>query len=72
MIVGAILVAQFADIGGLVVAWPEYAVPRFWLVGTVWGWLYWRHGFVSALAGHGLCHLLLDPVLRAALLATVP
>jgi hypothetical protein len=35
----------------------------------VWGWLYWRHGFVSALLGHGLCHLLLDPALRAALLA---
>ncbi len=69
-IVGAILVAQFVNVGGLVLIWPEYAIPRFWLVGAVWGWLYLRHGFVAALAGHGLCHLLLDPALSLALLAT--
>jgi hypothetical protein len=68
-VVFAIVAAQFFNVGELVLADPLYATPRYWLVGCVWGWLYWRHGFVSALLGHGLCHLLLDPALRAALLA---
>lgn len=46
---------------------PLYATLRYWLVGAVWGWLYWRHGFLAALAGHGLSHLLLDPLLLRAL-----
>lgn len=50
--------------------YPLYGALRFWLVGCVWGLLYWRHGFLSALAGHGLVHLLLDPALRALLLLT--
>lgn len=65
----AIVAAQFFNVGELVLADPLYATLRYWLVGCVWGWLYWRHGFVSALLGHGLCHLLLDPALRTALLA---
>lgn len=65
-----IVAAQFMNVGELVLADPLLASLRYWLVGCVWGWLYWRHGFVSALFGHGLCHLLLDPALRAALLAS--
>ncbi len=59
----AILAVQFVNVGAIVLAEPLYGTLRFWLVGSVWGWLYWRHGALAALAGHGACHLLLDPVL---------
>lgn len=62
-----ILLAQFINVGALVVADPLYATLRYWLVGSVWGWLYWRHGWLSALAGHSICHLVLDPLLLIAL-----
>jgi hypothetical protein len=62
-----ILLAQFANVGGLVLAYPLYASLRYLVVGSVWGWLYWRHGWISALIGHAACHLLLDPVLLYAL-----
>lgn len=61
--VAVIVLAQLANVGTLVLAYPVYGALRLWLVGCVWGWLYWRHGFASALAGHGLSHLLLDPLL---------
>lgn len=61
--VAAVVLTQLANVGLLVLAYPVYGALRFWLVGCVWGWLYWRHGFASALAGHGLSHLLLDPLL---------
>ncbi len=66
-IVAAIVIAQFVNVGGIVLAAPLYGALRFWLVGCVWGWLYWRHGWLAALAGHGACHLLLDPVLLVVL-----
>ncbi|WP_395334930.1 hypothetical protein WBP06_24695 [Novosphingobium sp. BL-8H] len=50
--------------------YPVYGTLRYWLVGCVWGLLYWRHGFLAALAGHGAVHLLLDPALREMLLLT--
>ena len=60
----AIIVAvQFANVWGVVIALPLYGALRFWAVGCVWGWLYWRHGWLTALAGHSAVHLLLDPVL---------
>lgn len=65
--VAIIVVAQFASVFSLVLADPLYASLRFWAVGTVWGWLYWRHGWIAALAGHGTVHLALDPALFLAL-----
>lgn len=65
--IAIIAAAQFANIGDFVLADPLYAIPRYWLVGCAWGWLYWRHGWVAALAGHSLTHLLLDPALFWAL-----
>jgi hypothetical protein len=46
---------------------PVYASLRYLAVGSVWGWLYWRHGWVSALIGHGAAHLVLDPLLLVGL-----
>ncbi|MFM5924883.1 MAG: type II CAAX prenyl endopeptidase Rce1 family protein [Novosphingobium sp.] len=66
-IVAAIVLAQLVNVGSLVFAVPPWGTVRFWLVGCVWGWLYWRHGFVSALIGHATAHLLLDPLLLTAL-----
>jgi hypothetical protein len=63
----AIAAAQLANVSDTLQVAPLYGVFRFWLVGCVWGWLYWRHGFASALAGHGLCHFALDPVLQVLL-----
>ena len=33
--------------------------------GVLWGWLYWRHGWLSGLAGHIAAHLSLQPLLGA-------
>jgi len=65
--VAAILVSQFANVGALVIAIPAYAIFRFWAVGSVWGWLYWRHGWLAALIAHGASHLALDPLLALTL-----
>lgn len=66
--VAAILISQFINVGGLVIAFPLYAALRFWAVGSVWGYLYWRHGWLAALIGHASCHLLLDPLLAFVLI----
>ncbi len=58
-----IVVAQFANVGALVVHDPVYASLRYLLVGSIWGWLYWKHGWAAAVIGHGSTHLLLDPLL---------
>jgi hypothetical protein len=31
--------------------------------GILWGFLYWRHGLVSAIAGHIGAHISLEPLL---------
>ena len=62
-IVAAILLSQFANVGTLVISDPLYASLRYWAVGCVWGWLYWKHGWLSALLGHTATHLILDPAL---------
>jgi hypothetical protein len=62
-----IILAQLANVGAAVFATPLYASLRYLAVGSVWGWLYWRHGWVSGLIGHAACHLLLDPLLLLAL-----
>jgi hypothetical protein len=62
-IVAAIILAQLVNVWPWVLADPLYGSLRFWLVGCVWGWLYWKHGFVAALFGHSACHLLFDPLL---------
>jgi hypothetical protein len=33
--------------------------------GVLWGWLYWRHGWLSGLTGHVCAHLALQPLLGA-------
>jgi len=40
-----------------------YDVLRFYVPGLVWGWLYWRHGFLAAVIAHPACHLILQPAL---------
>lgn len=65
--VAIIVAAQFANVWALVLADPLYASLRYWAVGCVWGWLYWRHGWLAALVGHGAVHLMLDPALLLAL-----
>lgn len=30
---------------------------------ALWGWLYWRHGFLAAVTGHCAAHLALQPLL---------
>lgn len=62
-----IVIAQFANVWPWVLNDPLYASLRFWAVGCVWGWLYWKHGWLSAAAGHGVNHLLIDPLLLLAL-----
>ena len=59
----AIVVAQLVNVHALVLLAPPWGMLRYWLVGCVWGWLYWRHGLVSALIGHGMVHFALDPLL---------
>lgn len=66
--VAIIVIAQFANVGTLVMADPLYASLRYWLVGSVWGWLYWRHGWLAALTGHVCAHPVLDPMLKFVLL----
>lgn len=61
--IAIILTTQFINVGNLILADPLYASLRYLAVGSVWGWLYWRHGWLAALSGHATCHLLLDPLL---------
>jgi hypothetical protein len=68
----AILVAQAVNLGLQLrpptsVGEGAYDLLRFYLPGVVWGWLCWRHGFVSAFIAHPLTHLVLQPLLLAAL-----
>jgi membrane protease YdiL (CAAX protease family) len=62
-----IIAAQFANVGAFVLHDPLYASLRYLAVGSVWGWLYWRYGWVAALLGHATTHLLLDPLLLVGL-----
>lgn len=63
----AIAAAQLVLVWPAVIADPLYGLLRCWAVGCVWGWLFWRHGWLSALAAHSAVHILLDPMLRIAL-----
>jgi membrane protease YdiL (CAAX protease family) len=62
-----IIASQFASVGAFVLHDPLYASLRYLAVGSVWGWLYWRYGWVSGLLGHATTHLLLDPLLLVGL-----
>jgi hypothetical protein len=66
-IVAAIVLAQLVNVWPTLLVDPLYGSLRYWLVGCVRGWLYWKHGWLTALAGHSLCHLVLDPLLLATL-----
>ncbi len=65
--IAIILVSQLCLVWPMVLAAPLYGALRYWAVGAVWGWLYWRHGWLAGLAGHATTHLLLDPLLLLAL-----
>ena len=40
-----------------------YFVVRFILVGVLWGFLYWRYGFVTAEIAHVSTHIFLQPIM---------
>jgi hypothetical protein len=40
-----------------------YVAVRFILVGILWGFLYWRYGFVMAETAHVSTHIFLQPIL---------
>jgi hypothetical protein len=67
VMVAIIVAAQWINVGALVWADPAYAALRYWAVGSVWGWLYWRHGWLAALLAHASTHLVLDPLLALGL-----
>lgn len=70
VMIAIIVAAQWVNVGGLVLANPLYASLRYLAVGCVWGWLYWRYGWLAALVGHASSHLLLDPLLAVGLVWT--
>ena len=47
--------------------WSGMTVAREVLLhgaaGTLWGWLYWRHGWLAGVTGHVCAHLALQPLL---------
>lgn len=45
--------------------WQEvpWMFLRFYVPGIVWGWLYWRRGFITPLLAHPSIHLILQPLL---------
>jgi len=47
--------------------WSALTVVRELLLhggaGVLWGWLYWRHGWLAGMAGHMAAHLALQPLL---------
>jgi hypothetical protein len=64
----AILAAQALNLGLQLPPPPTareaaYDLLHFYFPGVVWGWLCWRHGFVSAFVGHPLTLLALQPLL---------
>ncbi|MEW6640325.1 MAG: hypothetical protein AB1586_07450 [Pseudomonadota bacterium] len=61
--IGVIAFVQVCNVADGLVAAPVYGTLRFFLPGGVWGWLYWRHGWLTALAAHAGCHLIIDPAL---------
>ncbi len=40
-----------------------YVVVRFILAGILWGFLYWRYGFVTAEMAHVSTHIFLQPIM---------
>ena len=61
--IAAIVLSQFVNSAAAVLDDPLYSILRYWAVGCVWGWLYWRHGWLAAVIGHAATHLVLDPAL---------
>ena len=64
-----IIAVQFANVGAFILNNPDpaYTSLRYLAVGSIWGWLYWKHGWLSALIGHSSAHIFLDPLLLRAL-----
>jgi len=72
VVLAAALVAQLANIGinlglgetgAIDPALLLYWLLRYVLPGVVWGWLYWRHGFVTTEIASTGVHLFLQPVI---------
>jgi hypothetical protein len=63
MFITIILASQLWLVWPLLLAAPFYGALRYWAVGSVWGWLYWRHGWLAGVAGHSATHLVMDPLL---------
>jgi len=55
--------AQFYGVWPYMLHDPLYASLRYLLVGTIWGLLYWKHGWITAASAHAFTHLILDPLL---------
>jgi hypothetical protein len=66
----AIILSQLANVFPLLLETPLYSLLRFWLVGSTWGWLYFRHGWLTAAIAHPLTHVVMDPLLQLTLRLT--
>jgi hypothetical protein len=63
-----ILIAQAANLLPNLPSPPDassliYDVLRYYLPGMVWGWLYWRHGWMTGALAHAGSHVILQPLL---------
>lgn len=70
----AIIAAQLANVAltcwaytPLTPAMALYTVIRLVLPGILWGYLYWRHGFLTATLAHVTTHLFYQPLMTLAL-----
>jgi len=60
---GAIVIAQASLIAWNTTAAPNdltgclYIACRFFAPGLIWGWLYWRHGYVTSTLAHATTHI---------------
>jgi Type II CAAX prenyl endopeptidase Rce1-like len=70
----AIVASSIIDVG--LNCWPyvsltpaiwSYTLVRLVLPGVLWGYLYWRHGFVTATAAHLATHMFYQPLMTLAL-----
>jgi len=63
----AAVLAQLLNLArfGVPHGWEEiiHWMLRYLAPGIVWGWLYWRYSFATALFAHAGTHLVLDPAL---------
>jgi hypothetical protein len=61
--VAAMIGVQVLNVWINVAPMTGYDVIRYVVPGSLWAWLYWRFGFVTAEVGHVSCHAFLQPIL---------